>query len=96
MKSVEISINEKGRGAFYITAEGKRIGEMEVAVSDGRLIVYHTEVAPEMEGKGVAKQLLTAMVEHARNHGLKVMPLCPYVNAQFRRHPAAYKDVWYK
>jgi uncharacterized protein len=36
------------------------------------------------------------MVDYAREHKLKVIPLCPYVNAQFRRHPDQYQDVWNK
>ena len=36
------------------------------------------------------------MVDYARKHDLKVIPLCPYVHAQFKRHPDEYADVWNK
>jgi len=36
------------------------------------------------------------MVTYAREKGLKVIPLCPYVSAQFKRHPDTYADVWNK
>jgi len=96
MQSIELQLNEKGRGAFFYSEQDKRLGEMEISVSGNHLTVYHTEVVPEMEGKGVAKQLLAAMVDHARTHRLKVIPLCPYVLAQFKRHPDEYADVWEK
>jgi hypothetical protein len=38
--------------------------------------------------------MLQAMVDHARKNGLKVIPLCPYVHAQFKRHPQEYSDLW--
>jgi predicted GNAT family acetyltransferase len=69
---------------------------MAVAISGDDLIVYHTEVAPKAEGKGLAKNLLTEMVSYARKYGLKVVPLCPYVHAQFKRHPEDFEDIWKK
>jgi uncharacterized protein len=43
-----------------------------------------------------AKKLLSAMVDYARKNQLKVLPLCPYVLAQFKRHREEYADVWEK
>ncbi|RYG04616.1 MAG: N-acetyltransferase, partial [Chitinophagaceae bacterium] len=45
-------------------------------------------------GKGLAKELLNTMVAYARANRLKVVPLCPYVHAQFKRHPEDFADVW--
>jgi hypothetical protein len=72
------------------------LAEMEVSVSDSNVTVYHTEVVPKAEGKGLAKKLLAAMSGYARKNGLKVIPLCPYVHAQFKRHPEEYADIWNK
>ncbi|HRP58416.1 GNAT family N-acetyltransferase [Agriterribacter sp.] len=94
MEDVKLQLDEKGHGHFYISDEEEQVAEMVVSISNGLLTVYHTEVLPKAEGKGLAKQLLTAMVDHARKNGLKVIPLCPYVHAQFRRRPADYADVW--
>jgi uncharacterized protein len=33
------------------------------------------------------------MVEHVRKNSLKVIPLCPYVHAQFKRHREEYTDL---
>lgn len=96
MPDIQLQLNDKGSGAFYIYDEGKQAGEMAIDIKNDHLTVYHTEVLPEMEGKGLAKQLLTAMVGHARTHNLKVIPLCPYVLAQFKRHEQDYSDIWEK
>ena len=94
MDGVELKLNDKGHGAFVFSDNGKQIGEMEVEVSQTHLTVFHTEVIPEAEGKGVAKKLLSEMVSYSRSHKLKVIPLCPYVHAQFKRHPDEYADLW--
>ena len=88
MEEVQMRLNEKGRGAFYISDGDEQIAEMEIGVADEILTAYHTEVFPKAEGKGLAKKLLATMVEYARKNGLKVNPLCPFVYAHFKRHPA--------
>ena len=94
MDEVILKLNEKGEGGFYIFDGEDKLGEMVVSVSDNQLTVYHTEVAPKAEGKGLAKKMLAAMVDYARKNTLKVIPLCPYVLAQFKRHPEEYADLW--
>ena len=96
MATIEFKVNDKGNGGFYLEEDGKKLGEMVIHVGSDHLTVYHTEVAAEAEGKGFAKQLLDAMVAYAREHGLKVIPLCAYVHAQFQRHPDLYADLWKK
>jgi predicted GNAT family acetyltransferase len=96
MENVKLELNEKGHGHFYIKNENETIAEMLVAISGDDLTVYHTEVSPKAEGKGLAKVLLKAMADHARQHHLKVTALCPFVLAQFKRHPEEYADIWKK
>jgi hypothetical protein len=96
MDEVQLILNEHQRGGFYIREGETELGKMEIGISGDKLTAYHTEVNPAAEGKGLAKQLLAAMVAYARNHQLKVIPLCPFVSAQFKRHPEEYADIWYK
>ncbi len=63
-----------------------------LCVADYRLVgqemqLIHTEVAPELQGRGIAAALVEAALAHARAQGLKVVPLCGYVRAYMRRHP---------
>ena len=96
MNDVKLKLDEKGNGRFYIMDEEEQIAEMQINISGNDLTVFHTEVSPKAEGKGLAKKLLAAMVDHARKNVLKVIPLCPYVHAQFKHHPEEFQDVWYK
>lgn len=93
MESVRLNLDQNGHGYFYIAEEEEQLAEMEVSVNGSSLTAYHTEVLPKAEGRGFAKKLLEAMVHYARVNGLKVIPLCPYVYAQFKRHPKEYSDV---
>lgn len=91
---VKLQINESGKGAFFLEEKNRRLGEMQVGISDNILTVYHTEVVPEMEGKGGAKKLVETMVAYAGTNKLKVIPLCPYVLSVFKKHPDKYDDLW--
>jgi hypothetical protein len=56
------------------------------------LIVPHTEVPPQLEGRGFGSALVKGVLELARAQGLKVRPACPFVVDYMRRHPE-YEDV---
>jgi predicted GNAT family acetyltransferase len=94
MLEPELKLNEKGHGSFLLADGDKKLAEMVIAVVDNDLIVYHTEVSPELTGQGFAKLLLDTMVAYARKNALKVTPLCRYVQLQFKRHPKEFEDIW--
>lgn len=96
MTEIKLELNEKNHGAFNLYEDGAKIGEMVVSVKDDQLTVYHTEIDESTAGKGYAKLLLDAMVSHVKENNLKVIPLCPYVHAQFKKHPEEYNAIWLK
>lgn len=51
------------------------------------MILTHTEVATELEGRGIAGELVRAALDHARSNGLKVDPRCDYARTYMQRHP---------
>ena len=60
---------------------------------DADQIVYlHTEVPEALEGQGIGSRLAKTALEYARDHHLKVVPLCPFVAAYIRRH-AEYAEL---
>ncbi len=65
-------------------------GEGEITFTHrgpGVISADHTGVPDAMGGKGVAKALLEFMLEDARTSGFRIIPICPYVFAQYARHP---------
>jgi uncharacterized protein len=96
MGEVQLKMKDDGRGAFEIHEGAEVIAEMEIGVRHSTLIAYHTGVVERMKGQGLADKLFKEMVAFARKEGLKVVPRCAYVAAQFRRHPQEYADIWEK
>ena len=56
------------------------------------LLVYHTEVPREFEGRGIGSTLVKGMLDLARAQDLKVKPLCSFVAAYMQRHPE-FSDI---
>jgi uncharacterized protein len=55
---------------------------------EGELVYFtHTYVPPELEGRGIASQIIRYALEHAREQDWQVVALCPFVAAYIRRHP---------
>ena len=96
MTDIKLELDEKKHGAFNLYEDDKKLGEMVVSIKENVLTVYHTEVDPEAGGKGFAKLLLDTMTTYVRENKLMVKPLCPYVHAQFKRHPEEYNEIWLK
>ena len=58
----------------------------------GSLTLDHTEVPPELEGRGIASKLARTALEYARERGLEVVPICPYVSKYLKKH-SEYLDL---
>ncbi len=58
--------------------QGLRIGECDYEKTEDGWVIYHTEVAPEHEGKGIAKRMVYKIAEAAEKEGSKVIPVCSY------------------
>lgn len=50
------------------------------------LVLMHTEVPPEFEGRGIAALMTKAALEFARDSGLKVRSFCSYTTRYIERH----------
>jgi hypothetical protein len=79
---------QETRGRFVIDLGGGAEAELTYSrAGTGKWIADHTGVPDAYSGRGIAGQLARALVREAREAGVKIVPLCPYVAAWFRKHP---------
>ena len=57
-----------------------------------RLFIDHVESPVALRGTGAAGRLMTALAQDARDHGLKIIPICSYAAAWLKRSPE-YRDL---
>jgi uncharacterized protein len=78
------------------TAKGRYVGLIEgmageaeltfVRLSAKKIDADHTFAPDSMRGTGIAKALVERLVADARAEGIKIIPTCTYIQAQFARN----------
>jgi uncharacterized protein len=58
------------------------------------VVLVETEVPPVLRGRGVANALAKWAVETAERDGLRVVAVCPFVQAYIRRHSRHRGGEW--
>jgi predicted GNAT family acetyltransferase len=76
-------------GRYVVYLPGGLEAEMTYRkTAPGQISIDHTGVPPTFRNAGIALKLVEAGIADARREGTRIVPLCSYVQAQFRRHPA--------
>lgn len=89
MAQVTIIRENRGNSGRYVAtvAGSEHSGQLDwIARDDGIRAATHTLVPPPIGGRGVAAELVKAMVADAREQGFRIEPRCSYVEAMFRRN----------
>ena len=74
------------KGKFFVELDGKQEAEMTYTYAGSdKIIIDHTEVSEKLKGQGVGYKLVEAAVDFMRDKGLKVIPLCPFASAVFKK-----------
>ena len=73
-------------GRFFARVEGE-VAELVYERRGDVLDVQHTWTPPALRGRDIAARLTAAAFAHARTHGLRIVPSCPYTQAYVARHP---------
>jgi predicted GNAT family acetyltransferase len=84
-------LNNKVQQRYELAVEG-HIAATYYSVADGVITFIHTEVPPELGGKGIGSKLIKGALDQVRADGLKVIAQCPFVKAFIEKHPD-YQDL---
>lgn len=94
MSDGEITREVEGSKGRYVLREGGLEAELTYSIlSPARIIADHTGVPDAWRGRGVADRLAARLASDARAEGVRIIPLCPYVNAWRRKH-SDWADVF--
>jgi predicted GNAT family acetyltransferase len=71
---------------FVLRIDGERMGSLDYALPEaGVLRIDYVEVAPELRGSGLGRELVQAAADWAREDNLKIVPICGYARAVIAR-----------
>jgi Predicted acetyltransferase len=89
----EIVVRDNPEKNRYEAITGKTVAAfVDYRLLRQRVVLVHTEVERAFTGRGVGRRLAQAVLDDIRARGLTVTPICPFMAAFIRRHPA-YADL---
>lgn len=88
MSSNEIQHEETDtKGRFFLRSDGAEAELTYSKAGETTLIADHTGVPESLGGRGIGLLLAQALVDMARERGLTILPLCPFVARKSLEHP---------
>jgi uncharacterized protein len=75
-----------------------RVGDRVVGIAEyrrvdrDRVILFHTEIDPALEGQGIGGRLAAGVLDDIRARDLRLTVKCPFIEAFLKRHPE-YADL---
>jgi predicted GNAT family acetyltransferase len=76
---------------FELDAEG-HVAAAYYELAGDVITFVHTEVPPELGGKGIGSKLVRGALDQVRARKLRVVAKCPFVKAYIEKHPE-YADL---
>jgi len=84
-------INNTAKHRYELEVEG-HLAATYYKLTDGVITFVHTEVPPELSGKGVGSKLVKGALDQVRGQGLKVVAQCVFVKGWIEKH-GEYADL---
>jgi hypothetical protein len=84
---MDIKQEDNGKkGKFYIELSGIQEAQMTYAYAGSdKIIIDHTEVNDKLKGQSAGYKLVEAAVVFTRKKDIKIIPLCPFAAAVFKK-----------
>jgi uncharacterized protein len=77
--------DNQAESRFELDTDG-HVAELMYRRNGKRLVLIHTDVPVELEGRGIGGRLVVAAIDRAAREGLTVVPLCPFARSWLERH----------
>jgi predicted GNAT family acetyltransferase len=81
----EVTINEQTHR--FEARLGDQVAFADYTRLHDAIVLPHTVVPDAFAGHGVASALARAALGYARERGLKVKPVCPFIAGYIQKHP---------
>lgn len=88
-------IDAPDRKRYELVRDGEVLGFAGYQKTDELIVLTHTEVDPALSGQGMGGTLVRGALDHVRELGLQVLPVCPFVEGWMNKHPD-YQDLDYR
>ena len=89
--------HEPDRNRYEARAGGDVVGVVDYRPAGDPpgsvLVITHTGVPPQHEGKGIASHLVREVLDDVRAQGRRIVPACSFVAAYVQRHQGEYGDL---
>ena len=72
---------------FEVVVDGL-IAFVEYRLHQSLLTLVHTEVPPDLQGRGLGSALVEKVLQQSVARHLTIIPLCPFVVSYLQQHPA--------
>jgi predicted GNAT family acetyltransferase len=89
MDTAALSVRDNRAELRYelVRGGGEVLGFLLYRIEPDRVLLVHTDVDPAYEGQGLGSVLVKGALDDLREHGVRAIPLCPFVRAYIRHHP---------
>jgi predicted GNAT family acetyltransferase len=91
--SDETEVTDDVAGEHFTLTEDGHTAELVYHLNGKRLVLIHTEVPDELEGRGIGGRLVKAALARARREGLTIVPNCPFARSWLERHRDAAEGI---
>jgi predicted GNAT family acetyltransferase len=81
-----VPVTDNQAASRFEISEGGHLAELSYHRNGNRLVLIHTEVPEELEGRGLGGRLVVAAVDRAAREGLTIVPFCPFARGWLERH----------
>jgi uncharacterized protein len=79
---------KRGEAGFYIGDSDHPLAEIVIEDLKDKIMIFHTEVRPELSGQGIGRRLVYEVVALARQEQKMLLVLCDFAEKLLLNDPA--------